>query len=324
MVIIQEYILVVILGICGYHTGLNSGYYKTIQYGTIQDGLLIQELSGITWNSIDSTYYPVSDEFIDNKGFYGFNIGIDADGATLEYGDMILMNYPDIDSEGIVFIKNTYDEDNSYFLIAAEGNTDYNTSNRLLLYSANNGTFLIEVTDQLPDRFTIDIEGLSIDPEQECLVFSTELSLISDRIICENCVRISVNDISINKSTDDIVVIDELYELRYDLDTTIIPNAQWSLSDIVVFQENDKLYGLVLERLTIVIDADQDLENYDNKIYLVDLTLNNSMYDIKDQTINVTAIEKTLLFTFSADVDSTIFTPIPICTNTPCLNILNH
>ena len=195
------------------------------------DGLVAIDFSGITYNPIACSYFMMSDECcVENKGFYGIDLNSDITEMTALQGIQMEDGIYK-DTESIAFIG---DEDNSYYIVGQEGYRQFNTVNSLLLYNTD-GTFITSLIDQLPSKFLIDntddnkgIEGLSVDESQEYLVFSTEKSLINDRSICENCVRISVNNLMVNSSADDdgIVTITEAYELRYDLDTTAIPNGE--------------------------------------------------------------------------------------------------
>lgn len=200
--------------------------------GETIDGLVAVDFSGITYNPIACSYFMITDECcVENKGFYGIDLNSDLTEMTVLQGiqmeDGIFK-----DTEGISFLG---DADNQYYIVSQEGYRQFDTPNSLLLYNTD-GTFITSLIDQLPTKFLINntadnegIEGLSIDESQEYLVFSTERSLLNDRSACENwnCLRISVNDLTVDSSADDdgIVTITESYELRYDLDTTDIPDA---------------------------------------------------------------------------------------------------
>eukprot|EP01084_Bolivina_argentea_P291866 501688_1 len=172
------------------------------------------------------------------------------------------------------------------------------------------------MTDQLNDKFLINntlnnraLEAMSVDIAQTRLLYATEQSLISDTSLCSNCVRISVNEFTVN--VDDTIDLNELYEFRYDLDTvdtTLHPstNAFVALSDLMVFKDQEHvLKAFVVERTYTGKDVSMP---YENRIYLADLSDiskdTKQCYSLsEDACKDIEPIQKTLLFTFPHDVE---------------------
>ena len=202
--------------------------FQSLPQGYLLDGLNMDELSGICYNSVDGSYYAVVDNLITNKGFYEINFDVDnktdqvnmtlVSGIQMERSTELPLT--GMDTESIVFIENPSNASESFFIVGQEGHKDFDTENALYQYSVD-GSYIRTLSDQLPVKFDINntennkgIEGLSVDKGQSYLVYTTERALLSDRESCVNatCMRLSVNDFSVDDNG--YITINELYELR--------------------------------------------------------------------------------------------------------------
>eukprot|EP01084_Bolivina_argentea_P129333 228423_1 len=303
--------------------------FEELPQGTLIDDLNTNEISGITYNSFDGSYYAIVDNLIPNKGFYKYTFTV-SDTQMVSF-DLVSGTQMDpsaeaqltgMDSEGIVFIKNPQNPSKSYFIIAQEGHKVFNTENELYLYQTD-GTYIRTISDQLNPLYSVintennrGVEAISVDLEQKHIVYTTEKPLLSDNNFC-NCIRISINNFEVDNDNNN-VKFNELYQLRYDLDaiTSTQPGAFNGASDILVFQnEEGDLNGLVLERAFLGVETTQfgDIPLFENKIYLVDLTENDNNKDVKycnslsdKKCSNINGIDKILLFEFSGNVNTNI------------------